>query len=74
MAQALSHAEAEAKRLLGALEGVEKVQIVMTAPAAPRGQAAPPVMRSSGDAGAGAARRPISRSVAIRPRRPAPPK
>ncbi len=52
VAQALSHAEAEAKRLLGALEGVEKVQIVMTAPAAPRGQAAPPVMRSSGDAGA----------------------
>jgi len=35
-ARALAPAEAEARRRLGALPGVEKVQIVMTAPAGPR--------------------------------------
>lgn len=54
IARALAPAQAEAERRLGALDGVEKVQIVMTAPTstAARGQAAP-VAKSSG-AGAGA--------------------
>lgn len=55
VAQALSTAEAEAKRLLTALDGVEKVQIVTTAPAAPRGQGAAPVARSSGGGATGGA-------------------
>lgn len=63
-AQALAGAEVEAKSLLMALEGVENVQIVTTAPSAPRGQGghshaghnhgAAPVMRSSGGGAAGA--------------------
>lgn len=39
-AQALAPVEAEATRILGALPGVERVQIVMTAPARPRGAGA----------------------------------
>ncbi len=39
MARALSEAEAEAQRRLSALSGDQKVQIVTTAPAAPRGPA-----------------------------------
>lgn len=42
MARALAPVEAEAERRLRALEGVEKVQIVLTAPAAPRGATPPP--------------------------------
>ncbi|MFO1165374.1 MAG: Mrp/NBP35 family ATP-binding protein [Paracoccus sp. (in: a-proteobacteria)] len=48
-ARALTDAEAEAKRRLAALAGDQKVQIVMTAPAAPRGPA-PQVVARSGDA------------------------
>ncbi len=48
-ARALADAEAEAQRRLSALAGDQKVQIVMTAPAAPRGPA-PQVVARSGDA------------------------
>src|SRR5690606_35354789 len=41
--------EAEAQRRLSALAGVEKVQIVTTAPAAPRGPAPQVVARSGGE-------------------------
>ncbi|MDQ7776534.1 Mrp/NBP35 family ATP-binding protein [Paracoccus aminovorans] len=51
LARALAPVEAEAQRLLSALPGVEKVQIVTTAPAGPRG-AAPQVTARSGPAGA----------------------
>ena len=47
LARALAPVEAEAQRLLSALPGVEKVQIVTTAPAGPRG-APPQVAASSG--------------------------
>ncbi|MBK4216657.1 Mrp/NBP35 family ATP-binding protein [Paracoccus caeni] len=55
-ARALSAVEAEAKRRLQALPGVEKVQIVMTAPAArqtrpPQGQPQGQPVRSSGEGG-----------------------
>ncbi|KRW94951.1 Mrp/NBP35 family ATP-binding protein [Paracoccus sp. MKU1] len=50
-ARALAPVEAEAQRRLSALPGVEKVQIVTTAPAAPRG-AAPQVVARSGGADA----------------------
>ncbi len=51
-ARALAPVEAEAERQLRAIPGVEKVQIVMTAPAGPRGAAPPPdiVARSGGGA------------------------
>lgn len=51
LARALAPVEAEAQRLLSALPGVEKVQIVTTAPAGPRG-APPQVAASSGPPGA----------------------
>uniref|UniRef100_UPI0018EED866 iron-sulfur cluster assembly protein n=1 Tax=Paracoccus binzhouensis TaxID=2796149 RepID=UPI0018EED866 len=47
-ARALGPVEAEAQRLLSALPGVEKVQIVTTAPAAPRGAAPSQVAARSG--------------------------
>jgi len=47
-ARAFAPVEAEAERRLSALPGVEKVQIVTTAPAAPRG-AAPQVVARSGE-------------------------
>ncbi|WP_374636865.1 P-loop NTPase, partial [Paracoccus sp. (in: a-proteobacteria)] len=47
-ARALAPVEAEAQRRLAALAGDQKVQIVMTAPAAPRG-AAPQVVARSGE-------------------------
>lgn len=50
-ARALAPLEAEAERRLRALSGVEKVQIVLTAPAGPRG-AAPDVVARSGQGGA----------------------
>ena len=46
LARALAPIEAEAQRRLSALSGVEKVQIVTTAPAAPRGPAPQVVARS----------------------------
>ncbi|SIQ24835.1 ATP-binding protein involved in chromosome partitioning [Paracoccus thiocyanatus] len=49
MARALAPVEAEAQRRLSALAGVEKVQIVTTAPAAPRGPAPQVVARSGGE-------------------------
>ena len=52
-ARALAPAEAEAQRLLTALAGVERVQIVMTAPAAPRGVAAAAAPRVKAQSGAG---------------------
>ncbi|SMG12238.1 Mrp/NBP35 family ATP-binding protein [Paracoccus sp. J56] len=47
-ARALAPVEAEAQRRLSALPGVEKVQIVTTAPAAPRGAPPQVVARSGG--------------------------
>lgn len=44
-ARAMASVEAEAERRLLAIAGVEKVQIVMTAPTAPRGGAAPAAAR-----------------------------
>ncbi|MDT1063476.1 Mrp/NBP35 family ATP-binding protein [Paracoccus sp. CPCC 101403] len=54
IARNLAPVEAEAQRRLAALPGVEKVQIVTTAPAAPRRAAAPAgdVVARSGQAGA----------------------
>lgn len=49
-ARALASVQAEAERLLRALPGIEKVQIVTTAPAAPRGPA-PQVTARSGPPG-----------------------
>ncbi|MFT4014821.1 MAG: Mrp/NBP35 family ATP-binding protein [Paracoccus sp. (in: a-proteobacteria)] len=46
IARALSDAQAEAERRLRAIPGVEKVQIVVTAPAVPRGAAPQPAARS----------------------------
>lgn len=50
-ARALAPVEAEAQRLLSALPGIDKVQIVTTAPAGPRAPA-PQVTARSGPAGA----------------------
>ncbi|WP_449044591.1 Mrp/NBP35 family ATP-binding protein [Paracoccus versutus] len=49
-ARALAPVEAEAQRRLSALPGVEKVQIVTTAPIAPRGGAPQVAARSGGEA------------------------
>lgn len=49
-ARALAPVEAEAERRLKALPGVERVQIVTTAPAGPRGPAPQVAARSGGDA------------------------
>lgn len=54
-AKAFAPIEAEAQAALKRLAEVEKVQIVMTAPTAPRGQGAAPVVRSSGAAGSASA-------------------
>ena len=51
VARALAPVEAEAQRRLTALTGDQKVQIVMTAPAAPRGPAPQVVARSGGGQG-----------------------
>lgn len=53
MARALAEAEAEAQRRLSALSGDQKVQIVTTAPAAPRGPAPQVVARSGQTPGQG---------------------
>ncbi len=66
-ARALGPVEAEAQRRLAALAGDQKVQIVTTAPAAPRGSAPQVVARSGEGQGQGQAGEPPSLKIGRHP-------
>ena len=66
-ARALAPLEAEAKARLLALPGVEKVQIVLTAPAAPRGAPPQVAARSGGASASGGAEPPPSLKIGRHP-------